>query len=531
MSARGSEAGRALPDGARGAVGIVGAGLAGLAAATVLAERGLRVILFEAQAHLGGRLASWPDRLADGTPFQMERGFHAFFRQYYNVRALLRRVDPTLARLRPLPDYPLFGPDGARESFARLPRRAPWNVAALVLRSPSFPLAALPRVDVRHALEMLGYDPLGTAARWDGSSARDYLDGLRFPPRARQMLFDVFAHSFFSREEDLSAAELIGWFHFYFFANPEGIVFDVLDEPFGPAFVEPLAERLRALGVRIHASARVERVERRFDGGWKLHVGDEEPPLELDAVVLACDVAGLRAIVEASETLDDASWRARVLSLRNAPPFAVWRLFLDRPMRADRPAFAGTTGLGPLDNVSLYERLEGESARWARRTGGSVVELHAYALDEGWSEPALRAELLAGLHAVYPESRSARIVEERWLVRDDCPAFEPGSQARRPGVRTPFDGLLLAGDHVRMPFPCALMERAVASGILAANALLEARGLPREPVRHVPVRGPLARLLHRGATTSTRTSRRDRGSGDGGAMAASDSVSGSGSVS
>ena len=24
----------------------------------------------------------------------MNRGFHAFFRQYYNLRALLRRVDP-----------------------------------------------------------------------------------------------------------------------------------------------------------------------------------------------------------------------------------------------------------------------------------------------------------------------------------------------------------------------------------------------------------------------------------------------------
>ena len=32
---------------------------------------------------------------------------------------------------------------------------------------------------------------------------------LRFPPAARQMLFDVFAHSFFNPEEQYSAAELL----------------------------------------------------------------------------------------------------------------------------------------------------------------------------------------------------------------------------------------------------------------------------------------------------------------------------------
>ena len=33
----------------------------------------------------------------------MSRGFHAFFRQYYNLRALLRRVDPDLQSLVPVP--------------------------------------------------------------------------------------------------------------------------------------------------------------------------------------------------------------------------------------------------------------------------------------------------------------------------------------------------------------------------------------------------------------------------------------------
>jgi isorenieratene synthase len=76
----------------------------------VLAERGARVTLLEPDAELGGRVGAWRDTLADGTSFAMERGFHAFFRQYYNLRALLRRIDPELARLTPVDRLPAARP-------------------------------------------------------------------------------------------------------------------------------------------------------------------------------------------------------------------------------------------------------------------------------------------------------------------------------------------------------------------------------------------------------------------------------------
>jgi isorenieratene synthase len=47
----------------------------------------------------------------------------------------------------------------------------------------------------------------------------------------------------------------------------------------------------------------------------------------------------------------------------------------------------------------------------------------------------------------------------------------------------------LAGDYVAMPFPCALMERAAASGFLAANTLLARHGVAAEALRSVPTRG------------------------------------------
>src|SRR3954452_1777803 len=104
----------ALPD--RPHVVVVGGGIAGLAAATGLPERGGAVYVVERQPYLGGRVGGWTDSLPDGTAVAMNRGFHAFFRQYYNLRSLLRRVDPVLAMLTPVDDYPLVDAHGRRDT-------------------------------------------------------------------------------------------------------------------------------------------------------------------------------------------------------------------------------------------------------------------------------------------------------------------------------------------------------------------------------------------------------------------------------
>ncbi len=122
---------------------IAGGGLAGVAAAVVLAERGVSVVLAEREPFLGGRAGAWTDRLATGESFEMERGFHAFFRQYYNLQALLRRIDDRLTFLEPLEDYPILGPGGQMESFSGLPNKPPWNVVALTKRTPTLSLRDL----------------------------------------------------------------------------------------------------------------------------------------------------------------------------------------------------------------------------------------------------------------------------------------------------------------------------------------------------------------------------------------------------
>jgi carotenoid phi-ring synthase / carotenoid chi-ring synthase len=145
---------------------------------------------------------SWP--LDDhGSRRSMGRGFHAFFRQYYNLPGLLRRVDPALDCLQSVPDYPLVLASGHRDSFARIPRRTPpFNPDRLRGRAPAYLFLILVASTslrrwncwIRHSRRPF--------ERNDGESAAAFLDQLRLliehgiwrlrcSPRASLLLFDV----------------------------------------------------------------------------------------------------------------------------------------------------------------------------------------------------------------------------------------------------------------------------------------------------------------------------------------------------
>lgn len=471
---------------------VIGGGIAGLAAATILAERGVDVTVVERNSYLGGRAGAWSDKLQDGDAFEMDRGFHAFFRQYYNLRRLLRRFDPELRNLIPLDDYPLIGPGGNIESFSGLPHSTPWNIISLIYRTPSLALKDLTRVNILAALKMLTYHPQNTYRSLDQITAREYLDSLRLPADARQLLFNVFAHSFFNPEEGMSAADLIMMFHFYFIGNPEGIIFDVLSEPFSFALWRPWRRYLENLGVQFILNSPVQRLTPLASKpGWHISIADHLEPLAADAVVLAVDVSALQTIVAASPTLGNADWRYSIEQLDITLPFAVWRLWLDKPVKPGRHPFVGTAGYGVLENISLYELFQGQSRRWALQSGGSVVELHAYAVPVEMEDDAIRKELKHSLEMIYPELINANVLEERYLRRQDCPAVAPGSYPHRPGVATPMQDVALAGDFTKLPIPSALMERAATSGIMAANYILSEWDVDAEEVWSVPSQGIL----------------------------------------
>jgi isorenieratene synthase len=469
---------------------VVGAGIAGVTAALLLAERGVTVTLLEREAQLGGRLAAWPSTLPDGSRQMVEHGFHGFFRQYYNWRNVLRRIDPELSFLQPAGRYPIISQQWPEESFAGLPRTPPANLFALLLRSPSMRLRELRGLDGTAALPLLSYDREETYRRFDGVSAKDFLDALGMPARARAMLFDVFAHSFFNHQEDMSAAEMLMQFHFYFLRNPEGLDFDAPNQDYETAIWTPLARQFEALGGRIRTGVTVEELE----PGWTVTLRGGAR-LTADHVVLAADPAAARTIAAASPGLARHApvLAAQLAAVETTAPYAVSRLWTDRDCRPDRAVFSSVSREATLDSVTLYHRIERAAGQWARRIGGSVIELHAYAAPGGLEPAELTKRMWTELGGLWPETVDMTLLHVEDRVGHDAPAFAVGSDAARPGVVTDADGLYLAGDWVRTPFPSALMERAAASATLAVNAILQRHGASPQQVWSVAPRGLLAR--------------------------------------
>ena len=484
-----------VPDGA-GRTVVVGGGIAGIAAATGLAERGAQVVLVEPEAQLGGRVRAWP--LGDGRT--MSRGFHAFFRQYYNLRGLLRRADPGLDRLVPIEDYPLVLADGPQDSFTGIPRTPPLNLAAFVAKSPSFTLGDLTRVDAGAAMELLDVAFPETFSRYDGESAAAFLDRLRFPELARHLALEVFARSFFAHPDDFAAGELVAMFHAYFLGSSEGLLFDVPVDDYETSVWGPLRTHLEGLGVEVRTGESVTGLALEPDGTL-VALGSGEDLVAASVVLAADPTTSRRLLLDAG--VGDEAWRERVEAQRLAPPFAVWRLWLDRLAAPGRPPFLGTSGFGPVDNVSLLEQFEDGARRWSAEHGGSVVELHAYALpadDAGaLDEAALRVRMRSELARIHPELADARAVHEEWLVKQDCPLAAPTRWLDRLTVETPDPRLVLAGDGVRCDLPVALMERAATTGFLAANRLLAHHGVRGQDLWSVPMqaRNRVSRPLHK----------------------------------
>lgn len=467
---------------------VVGGGVAGISAAVILAERGVRVTLLEAAGHLGGRLGAWPETLPDGSVQVIEHGFHAFFRQYYTWRSILRRADPELSFLAPVPNYPVISATWPAEDLSGLPAAPPLNLLALALRSKSLSRHDFLGADPDAGRALLAYDRATTTAALDDVDAAAFLDRLGMSERTRSMLFEAFARSFFCNQNALSAAELVAMFHYYFLGNPEGIGFDVPDTDHATAIWDPLQRYLVDRNGDIRLDAAVTGIEP--DGpGWRVRIADAQA-LTTRHLILALDPGALRSLVLGSD-LPAPLLKRQCENLTVAPPFAVSRLWLDRDVAEDRAAFSAVTGQPNLDSIAIYSRLEEPSRQWAAATGGSIIEVHSYSCSLGDADTAAKA-LRDELATLWPETAEARVLHSHNRLEATAPSFPPGSAGTRPTVRTDARGVRVAGDFVELPYLAGLMERSSMSGVLAANDVLAELGAAAEPIIGVPQRGLLA---------------------------------------
>ncbi len=434
---------------------VIGAGLAGLAAAHELRRAGLRVTVLERGPQAGGRVCT---ELIDGMPIEAGANFLASF--YTRTYALLRELG-LADELRPIPGRAAILRDGQLHRMWPNPRVV--LTGLLPLRSKlalgGFPASLLRRhgqLDVHAFHKAHALDTCSVAEYARRELNEEVLEYLLQPP---------LSGIFYWTPEHTSLAMLFVVLRAGL--SLHGMQLATLRRGLG-ALPQALAE-----GLDLWLDAPVERVTREPDGRYLVGVrsGGVYRLLWADAVVCATTASAVPALLPQLT----ARQRAFFEAVRYAPNVAA-AFSLDRRLPSH---FYGL--LLPRRETDTLAAVTVQSAKQpsGMPVGRDGLVVHAsgpasaglLALDDAGVRAALLAELRRTVPRYDPaaDERAARVY--RW--REAVPEFDVGHfqrlrQFAEGGIEPPR--LVFAGDYLGGPF----VEGAITSGQQAAARLLQA---------------------------------------------------------
>lgn len=460
---------------------VVGGGVAGLAAATRLAERGLRPLVLEAAPIAGGRARSWIDPTTNDV---VDNGQHLLMGCYRETLAFLDRIgarDRVEFQDHLRIDFADADGDGGTIDCPPLP--GPLSTAAglacyrglsagdrLALLRVLWDVRGDPRA--RDAADRSSEDPqvrasgrrissLAGPAPKD-ESADSYLRRLEQSPRARRNFWDpLILAALNDRPEVVSARTLKRVIGIGLLGGSEAARLGWATVGLGDLYAPPAAAYLEARGGSLRTSAPVARVKaRRTDVEITLRSGES---IRASGAVLAVPPGALGRILPAEWT--DAPEMRGLDSFTSSPIVGV-NLWFERSVLEG--VFVGLLGT-TMQWLFNKERL----LRGRRNTGAYLALVVSGARREVEQRPEdLIATALADVRELFPAARRTRLVHAV-VVKEREATTSPavGWDDWRPGPRTPDLRVLLAGDWTATGLP-ATIESAAVSGHRAAEALL-----------------------------------------------------------
>ena len=424
---------------------VLGGGLSGLAAAAALGGAGHRVKLFEARPFLGGRATSY-----ESGSETIDNCQHVLLRCCVNLIDFYERLGVS-GKIRYFDEYVFIEPGGRRSIMraGRLPAPAHFTGSFLSLKF----LNLSEKIAVMRGLRAIERE--ATRGDLDRITIADWLKQHRQPPRAVERFWRQVLVSAISEELDrIAAGHAFQVFRLAFLATRDAYQMGV------PAV--PLGELYRG-------------------DAWK-KIGDVEMRLRSPVERISLDGGAVRSI-EAAGAGHRADFYISALPFEKLAPFNLGidvSPFTHAPITGihlwfDRPVI-------DLPQATLLDR----TIQWIfNKHQGRYVQLVVSASHSLIEMP--RAEVIAlalrELGDFFPVAREARL-EKAHVVKEVRAVLspQPDLEAKRPPARTSIRNLFLAGDWTRTGWP-AIMEGAVRSGYLAAEAVSEAAGSPRKFLR------------------------------------------------
>ena len=410
------------------AIHIIGAGLAGLSCALSAAERGIRVCLYEATTHAGGRCRSFHDPTLDRV---IDNGNHLILGAN---TAALSYIDSIGARgtldSPAHPEFPFIDlGTGARWTLKPNLGRVPWWIAV-----PGRRVAGSQPIQYLSALKLARAGPDATIA--------DCLD-------SRQVFFrrfyEPFTMAILNAAPDEGAASLL-W--------------AVISETFGKggracrpfftqaglsaSFVDPAVARLQEMGVDLLFGHRLRHIDTADGTARSLDFRQRTVALDPDdQVVLALPPTDAAALLPGLRVPQESR--------------SILNLHFRLPNSTVRPNEAPFLGL--IGSVAHWVFMRGDVA-------SVTVSAADHLVDESSESLAARLwpDVARALGVDVDTLPPSRVVKERRATFAQTPA-----QLRfRSGPSTPITNMFLAGDWTDTGLP-ATIEGAIRSGRRAAD--------------------------------------------------------------
>jgi phytoene dehydrogenase-like protein len=414
-------------------VAVVGGGLAGLVAASRLAEAGARVRLFEERESVGGRVRSSHE---DG--FTFDEGFQVLFTAYPAAREELDLDALSLRRFAP----------GA--TIARPNHR---STLSDPLRDPGAALPSLFNRDVTLGDKLLVLRLQRDLARrtereifaGEDSSIREFLDEYGFSDDFVGNFVEPF-YGGITLDRSLSSSAAVFRYTFRMLSAGATAV------PAGGmgAIPDQLAERARAADAGVETGTPVEDLD-----GTALDLGGET--VEFDAVVVATNPREAERLTGISTPDEALACVTQYVSIPNHDALDTGKRILlnaadDRPNTV-APMSAVAPEYAPPDRELLSATFLGE---------------------QDADDEVLFGEVREALASWYPEHR----FDDAELHHTDRVEFAqfaqpPGFRDSLPTVRNPGGDVYLAGDFTRW----SSIQGALSSGRAASEAVLADHGL------------------------------------------------------
>lgn len=413
----------------RAVIHVIGAGVAGLAAAVRLTETGRKVVLHEATLQAGGRCRTYYDE-AIGLP--IDNGTHIVLSGNHAVLAFAETIG-SAGRL--------HRPEKAEFPFVDLESRERWAVSFNDSRFPSWLFDKTRRAPQTGVVDYLplarlafgsGDRPIGDVIDCSGPMYRRFLEPLMLAA------LNTAPHEGSSKLAAALIRETIALGGAY--CRPL-----LAREGLGKVFIEPAIDYLRGRGVEIGFGDELTALVRSGARIGALKLSHGEVALgAADAVILAVPAHAAARLVPELRTPNEFR------GILNAN-FAIAANDALPPM------------LGVLNGVSEWI--------FAHPDRVSVTISNA---DRYFEMP--RAELAATIWREVSQIAGLPYAMPRWqIVRERRATFAatPAQNRLRPPAETAFENLLLAGDWTATGLP-ATLEGAVRSGFRAAELVGQA---------------------------------------------------------